>query len=154
MIGEIFSDSLTKTGIYPGLELTHIDQLPVHEYATRQVRLYQSSSTSQYLDVAAFSYKLLKGPKTQSIRLTFKDAKGKTFHRLLPRSGYSNLKWPASFRFRILAGDIAYVQLNDFESEASKKGFIEKFDSIASCRALILDLRLNGGRHSNYGWDI
>lgn len=154
LVAEVFSDSLIQTGIYPGLEVTRIDDVPVHEYAAKSVRPYQSASTSQNLDAATYTNNLLKGPRNQSVSLEFRSAKGKTFRRSLPRSGYSRLRRAPSFQFRILPGNIAYVQLNEFETNRALKAFEAAFDSIAATNALILDVRWNGGGNSENGWGI
>ncbi|GAB4010073.1 hypothetical protein GCM10028808_20150 [Spirosoma migulaei] len=154
LVQEVRSDSLEKTGIRPMLEIVSIDGLPVHEYADRFVRPYQSGSTPQNVDVATYTYRLLRGPKDKPVSITFREPSGKTFNRLLPRTGYSNLKPSPAFSFRILPGNVAYVQLNNFENDQALNGFKAAFDSIATTNALILDVRQNGGGDSGYGWNV
>ena len=154
LVQAVRSDSLIKTGIRPMLEIVSIDGLPVHDYADRFVRPYQSGSSPQNIDVATYTYRLLRGPKDKPLTITFREPSGNTFSRLLPRSGYANLKPMPSFSFRILPGNVAYVQLNDFENDKALNGFKTAFDSIAATNALILDVRLNGGGDSGYGWNI
>ncbi|GAB4051104.1 S41 family peptidase [Spirosoma litoris] len=154
LIQEVRSDSLEKTGIRPMLELVSIDGLPIIEYANRFIRPYQSGSTLQNIDVATYTYQLLRGPKDKPVAITFREPSGKTFSRVLPRTGYSKLKPSPAFNFRILPGNVAYVQLNNFENDQALKGFKAAFDSIATTNALILDVRLNDGGDSDYGWDI
>lgn len=154
LVQEVRSDSLEKTGIRPLLEIVSIDGLPVHEYADRFVRPYQSGSTPQNINVATYTYRLLRGPKDKPVAITFREPSGKTFSRLLPRTGYSKLKPSPAFNFRILPGNVAYVQLNNFENDQALNGFKAAFDSIATTNALILDVRLNGGGDSGYGWNV
>jgi C-terminal processing protease CtpA/Prc len=59
-----------------------------------------------------------------------------------------------AFRFRILPGNVAYVQLNNFENTQALDGFKAAFDSIAATTSLILDVRRNGGGDSGYGWNV
>jgi carboxyl-terminal processing protease len=153
-VQEVLQDSLETTGIKPMLEVISIDGIGVKEYADQQVRPYQSGSTVQNVDVNTYTYRLLNGPKSKPVTLTFRDPKGKTFTRSLPRSGYKNIRPSSSFSFRILPGNIAYVELKDFESDKSLTGFKAVFDSISTTNALIIDVRKNGGGDSNYGWDV
>jgi len=149
-------DSLQRTGLVPGLEIVQIDGLPAVDYANRYVRPYQSGSTIQNVDVQTYAKNLLRGPKDRPVTILFRDQTGKTFSRTLPRSGWSYSTWipTPAFTFRILPGNVAYVQLNTFEGEKAFDGFKAAFDSIATTNALIVDMRLNDGGDSNYGWDI
>ncbi|MDQ6477956.1 S41 family peptidase [Dyadobacter sp. LHD-138] len=153
-VQEVSQDSLEKTGIKPMLEIISVDGIAVKEYADQYVRPYQSGSTVQNVDVNTYTYRLLNGPKTKPVAIMFRDTKGKNFTRILPRSGYSNVRARSSFGFRILPGNIAYVELRDFESNKSLNGFKAAFDSIATTNALIIDVRMNGGGDSGYGWDV
>ncbi|MBS1504240.1 MAG: hypothetical protein JST32_19380, partial [Bacteroidetes bacterium] len=60
-VSQVFSDSLMKTGIVPGLEVISIDSEPVVSYAEKNVRPYQSSSTPQDMEIREFTYALLSG---------------------------------------------------------------------------------------------
>jgi C-terminal processing protease CtpA/Prc len=154
LVQDVLSDSLLQTGIRPGLTIVTIDGLPAIDYANRYVRPYQSGSTIQNVDVQTYQYNLLRGPKDKPVTITFRDARGKSFTRILPRTGYSNLKPMPAFRFRILPGNVAYVQLNNFENAQALDGFKAAFDSIAATTSLILDVRRNGGGDSGYGWNV
>lgn len=154
LVQEILSDSLVQSGIRPGLELVSIDGVPVKAYAEQHIRPYQSGSTAQNLDVATYTYNLLRGPKDKPVSLTFRDVAGKTISRILPRSGYGKLTSTPAYHFRILPGNVAYVQLNNFENNQALSRFKAAFDSIATTSALILDIRLNGGGDSGYGWNV
>lgn len=144
------SDSLLRTGIVPGLEIVQIDGLPVIDYANRYVRPYQSGSTTQNVDVQTYAYNLLRGPKDQPVTVLFRDQTGKTFSRTLPRSGYGTLTPVESVSLRFMPGNVAYFQINEFESTKSAQRFVAAFDSIAAANALIIDLRRNGGGNSDY----
>ncbi|GAB3752492.1 hypothetical protein GCM10028817_17080 [Spirosoma pomorum] len=154
VVENVLSDSLLQTGIRPGLAIVTIDGIPTIEYADRYVRPYQSGSTVQNVDVQTYQYNLLRGPKDKPVVITFRDARGQSFTRTLPRTGYGNLKPIPAFQFRILPGNVAYVQLNNFENDQALNGFKAAFDSIATTNSLILDVRRNGGGDSGYGWNI
>jgi len=154
LIEEVLSDSLQRTGIRPGLAIVTIDGIPAIDYADRYVRPYQSGSTVQNVDVQTYQYNLLRGPKDKPVTIVFRDARGQSFTRILPRTGYGKLTPAPSFHLQILPGNIAYVQLNDFENNKALDGFKAAFDSIAATNSLILDVRRNGGGDSGYGWNI
>ncbi|MGI4736520.1 MAG: S41 family peptidase [Janthinobacterium lividum] len=154
LLRDVRSDSLQRTGIVPGLEIVQIDGQPVIAYADRAVRPYQSGSTTQNVDVQTYIYGLLRGPKNRPVRLTFRDAKGREFSRVLPRSGYGKPMPTVPVRLRFLPGNVAYLQINEFETDAGFKRFVAAFDSIKTTSALIIDLRQNGGGSSENGFHI
>ena len=154
LVDEVFSDSLRQLGICPGVEITHIDETPVHTYANQRVRPYQGGSTPQNVDVTTYTYQLLRGAKNQPVEITF-GLKDSVFQHALPRTGYTDYHASPDFSFRLLPGNIAYVALNSFENDEAWNGFVAVYDdSIANTDALILDVRSNGGGDSGYGWNI
>ena len=153
-VQQVRHDSLMRTGIVPGLEIVQVDGMPVRDYADRYVRPYQSGSTPQNVDIQTYGYQLLRGPKDRPVAITFRDSKGKEFSRVLPRSGYSKLAPVESVIIKYLPGNVAYVQLNEFESDRGFKRFVAAFDTLAAANALILDVRQNGGGDSGNGWNI
>lgn len=154
LLRDVRSDSLRRTGLVPGLEIVQVDGQPVIAYADHAVRPYQSGSTTQNVDVQTYIYSLLRGPKNRPVRLTFRDAKGHEFTRVLPRSGYGKQTPFVPVRLRFLPGNVAYLQVNEFETNAGFKRFVAAFDSIKTTSALIIDLRQNGGGSSENGFDI
>ena len=154
LLRDVRSDSLRRTGLVPGLEIVQIDGQPIIAYADRAVRPYQSGSTTQNVDVQTYTYGLLRGPETRPVRLTFRDAKGREFTRVLPRRGYGKPAPTVPVRLRFLPGNVAYLQVNEFETNAGFKRFAAAFDSIRATKALIIDLRQNGGGNSGNGYDI
>jgi carboxyl-terminal processing protease len=154
LLRDVRYDSLRRTGLVPGLEIVQIDGEPAVAYADRAVRPYQSGSTPQNVDVQTYTYGLLGGPETRPVRLTFRDAKGHEFTRVLPRSGYGKFTPKVPVRLRFLPGNVAYLQVNEFETNAGFKRFVAAFDSIKTTSALIIDLRQNGGGNSGNGYDI
>lgn len=71
LVDEVFSDSLQQLGIRSGVEIIRIDGVPVHKYANQQVRPYQGGSTSQNVDIATYTYQLLRGAKDQPVEVSF-----------------------------------------------------------------------------------
>ena len=154
LVQQVRQDSLQQTGIVPGLEITRINGQPTVAYANQYIRPYQSGSTPQNVDVQTYAYNLLRGSKQQPIQLEFRDAQGKTFTRLLPRSGYAKLKAAESAHLQFLPGNYAYLQVNEFESDQGFRRFVAGFDSIQASNGLIIDLRRNGGGDSGNGYRL
>ena len=154
LVQQVRSDSLRRTGIVPGLELLSIDGQPAVTYADLAVRPYQSGSTTQNVDVQTYTYNLLRGPVTRPVRLEFRDGWGHTFTRLLPRRGYGKLTPTVPVRLHFLPGNVAYLQVNEFETDAGFKRFTAAFDSVQQTKALLIDLRQNGGGNSENGLAI
>ena len=154
LVDEVFSDSLRQLGIRSGVEIVRIDGVPVHQYANQQVRPYQGGSTPQNVEVATYTYQLLRGAKNQPVAITF-NWNDSVFQHVLPRTGYTDYHSSPDFSFRLLPGNIAYVALNTFENDNAWNSFVAAYDdSIANTEALILDVRRNGGGDSGYGWNI
>lgn len=148
------SDVLEKQGIHVGDEITGIDGIEVKRYAHEHVEPYESSSTSQDLDVRKYTNGLLAGDKDQPVSLNLDDGRGHRRNIAIARDHYPDRRQPAKFEFRMLPGGVAYLSIDDFESEASSKALEQHLPEIMQARALILDLRHNGGGSDNYGFQI
>jgi carboxyl-terminal processing protease len=149
-ITTVYSDSLKAIGITPGLEILKIDGTPVLTYAKTNVEPYQSAATLQDMAVRDFTYGLLSGSADKPVLLELKDNKGKIWTKSLTRSGYHNVKYPSGFSYREI-GNIGYLTINNFESNKIIKKFDSLFTTIATTKALIIDVRNNGGGDSYIG---
>lgn len=153
-VTQVFSDSLFKAGIQPGLEILKIDGEPVIDYAEKNVKPYQSSSTPQDLEVREFSYALLSGAKDKPIDIEFKTTKGKILSKTIARSGYHDIKGLKTLEYKTI-NNIGYLTINNFEDG----GIVKQFDSlytaeIAKTKGLIIDIRYNGGGDGGIGFNI
>lgn len=153
LIVELLNDKLREAGFEPGQEITAIDGSPVKEYAESHVRPYQSSSTSQDLDVRTYDYALLAGASNKPAELTLVTAKGETLHKSAPRNLLNN-QTTKLFSFTLLPGNVAYVELRSFGSDEAAKQFGDAFEQIRKADKLILDVRENDGGSSNIGWTV
>ncbi|MDN3584131.1 hypothetical protein [Mucilaginibacter flavus] len=115
-VNQVFSDSLYKSGIVPGLEIIKINQEPVISYAEKNVKPYQSSSTPQDMEIREFSYGLLSGPPTEPIVFEFKNKVGKIINRTINRTGYHDIKKIKTLVYETI-GNIGYLTINDFEDD-------------------------------------
>ncbi|MDN5286461.1 MAG: peptidase [Mucilaginibacter sp.] len=153
-VNQVFSDSLYKTGIVPGLEVIKIDGEPVISYAEKNIRPYQSSSTPQDMEIREFSYALFSGPKNKPIVFEFKDRNGKLINRTVSRNGHHDVKGLKTMEYQTI-GNIGYLAINNFEDTK----IVKQFDSlyytdIAKTKGLIIDVRYNGGGNGDIGLDI
>ncbi|WP_114939372.1 S41 family peptidase [Mucilaginibacter endophyticus] len=153
-VTQVFSDSLFKTGIQPGLEVLKIDGEPVIDYAEKNIKPYQSSSTPQDLEVREFSYALLAGSKDNPINIEFKTAKGKIISKTIARTGYHDIKGLKTLDYKTI-NNIGYLTINNFEDGSIGKQFDSLYTAeISKTKGLIIDIRYNGGGSSGIGYDI
>jgi len=158
LVVEIRDPALADQGIEIGHEVTHIDGMPAHEYASSFVRPYQSSSTEQDRDVRTYEYALLGGDAAQPIELALHNADGSTLELTVPRLTRAQtqaLAWSRDpFVLEMLPGNIAHIQLNTFGSPDAADQFEARFGEIAQADGLILDVRNNGGGNGGVGFRI
>ena len=144
-------------GIKVGQEVLQVNGIPVKEYATRYVNPYQSSSTGQDKIVRGYDYALLAGALHEPLRLQLKDASGKVSEqaiaRVKPAERSAALQVPP-FEYRLLPGNIAYVALNTFGNDSAAKAFAAQYEEISKAKAVIFDVRNNGGGNTSVGWAI
>ena len=158
---DVYDDALRAQGIVPGTELVAIEGEPVRAYAERAVRPFQSASTVQSLDLWTYGFMLLAGPPGP-VTLTLRDAAGATFQRTVQRlssaeletSGLGARMQQPPFSFRMLPGNVAYVALNSFSTDAAADQFIAAFPEISQAEAIVFDVRTNGGGNSAVGWHV
>ncbi len=152
-VSQVFSDSLYKTGIVPGLELLKIDNEPVIEYAEKNVRPYQSSSTTQDMEIREFSYALLAGPKNKPVEVVLKNSGGKIKKMAVARTGYTDVRKSKTMEYKTV-NNIGYLTINNFEDVHIIKEFDSLYTQIAKTKGLIVDIRYNGGGSGSIGYDI
>jgi C-terminal processing protease CtpA/Prc len=54
----------------------------------------------------------------------------------------------------MLPGNIAYIALNTFGNDSAAKAFAAQYEEISKAKAIIFDVRNNGGGNSPVGWAI
>ena len=160
----LIEDKVVVIGVYDealqlktGQEVLQVNGMPVKTYADRYVTPYQSSSTTQDRIVRGYDYALLAGALHEPLRLQVKDASGKisehTIARVKPAERSAKLQMPP-FEYRMLPGNIAYVALNTFGNDSAAKAFAAQYEEISKAKAVIFDVRNNGGGNTSVGWAI
>lgn len=144
-VARVYSKALAAEGVAAGLEILKIDGLPVHEYAAKNRRPYVSSNSPQHVEVNVYSYGLLAGPRDRPAAVEFRSQDGRLFEKHLARVPYGDTTALPAFEYRRLAGNIAYVALNTFNSEEVQKAFEEHLPEIRGSDGLIIDVRQNDG---------
>ncbi len=162
--GRVFIDfvrdpKLAEDGVGLGVEILAIDGVPVKDYGATHIAPLVSASSPQDRDRRTYEAQLLGGPKDSPVELTIQDAAGTTKKVKLPRLTPAQAdKLPPEpwkrFKFKMLPGKVAYAAMNAFGSKAIVKEFDAAFPEIQKSKALILDVRENGGGSSNIGYEI
>ncbi|OYU28986.1 MAG: hypothetical protein CFE41_03095 [Burkholderiales bacterium PBB2] len=161
LITELLDPELSDLGLAVGLEIMAIEGLPVADYVERHVQPFTSASTPQDLAQRLYDYNLLRGDARRAVRLTLKDTQtgasrvlrvprldGKARAALLAKAD------DASFRWRMLPGEVAVVELRGFGDDEPVKAYRAAFEQIAQARAIVFDLRENSGGNSSVGYRI
>jgi carboxyl-terminal processing protease len=170
------SDEVRRAGVTRGMEITHVDGRSVSA-ALQDLDPYLCVSTPQARDAWVYPV-LLDGPAGSRVALGVRDPHGEArtftllrepvtppFAALLPKPALASLveeqrgpqgepyPWQSRPKRepRDLPGDILYVPVDSFFSNLSKPvvaQYDELADRVARAKALILDLRENGGGNS------
>lgn len=151
------TDKQLKATIPLGSQLIGVNGLPVEEYIEKHIRPYISSST-EHIRRNMEAHEVLQGIRTDSVRIEIRTPENQLKQLTLGRDP-SNIEWIipsepwqlSSFR---KIGDVAYVSLNSFDNSQIVEEFESYLDSIESSKALIIDLRKNGGGNSWNGYHI
>ncbi|WP_231425633.1 S41 family peptidase [Pedobacter sp. Leaf250] len=146
-----------KEEIPVGSEIIEVNGSPTAKYIAEYVSPYVSSSTDYVLQDWSIS-KLLQGlegsqfqikikkPKGQiiALKLTHKRTEEKeVFPAFPPESSLLDFKWYPK--------EIAYVALNSFGDEKIDSLFTAKLPELYKAKAIIIDLRNNGGGSTSIG---
>ena len=144
-VTRVDSPSLAADGIAPGLEILKIDGVPVHDYAAKNRRPYVASNSPQHVEVKVYSYGLLAGPRDRPVTVEFRSPDGRAFEKSLKRGPYPDATALPAVVYKKLAGNIAYLAINTFNTEDAQKDFDRYLPEIRASDGLILDVRENDG---------
>lgn len=150
LVMEVRDPSL-QAHIHVGDQILTIDGEPVEAHAARAITPYQSSSTAQDLEVRSFDYGLLAGAADRPVTLELQRADGSRVVVQAPRSGYATVAGPAADRFELRPDGVAVITAGQFESDAALDLLARHAQDLLKAKALIVDLRGNGGGSSENG---
>ena len=146
-IDAVLSKELEDEGIRRGMELVSINEEPVLEYGEHYIRPYVASSTPQWtLHQVYEGDGLFVCKKEDTLRLVLRDGdrqlQVKTWpHRsAVPRSPVLELK--------SLKEKVGYLKIRNFMDQNFKQKFDGLYSEILRTKALIIDIRDNGGGNS------
>lgn len=149
-----------KEIIPPGSEIIAVNNLPINEYLNRFVSPFISSSTSHIIEDIS-TEEMLQGLEGEKYKLKIKKTNGEIIELVVEHSKCSeteiypiknadnsllSLKWKEN--------KIAYLALNSFQDKTIDSLFVSKLPELYEAKALIIDLRNNGGGNGDYGLEI
>jgi len=153
IITDIYNDTLRTQNLEIGDEIIEINQINAIEFATKNVMPYQSASTIQDLNIRTFTYSLLTGKADVPIELKIIKKNNQSFITTISRQLTSNFR-KQTYELTITKDNIAHLKINDFENEKYKEIFDSLYIKILPTRALIIDIRNNGGGDGGQGFYI
>lgn len=146
------NDTLRKK-IEIGDEILEINKINAVEYGKINIMPFQSSSTIQDLNLRTYTYSLLRGNANEKIELKIKKKDNSIFSTSINRKIKSDRKYK-TYELQITNDNIAYLKVNDFENSDYKKIFDSLYVKILPTKALIIDIRENGGGDGSQGFYI
>jgi C-terminal processing protease CtpA/Prc len=152
--------NLSKKDEIPlGTEILEVNGLPAQTYIKEKVTPYISSSTDYVLKDESYS-RMLQGLKGDTFIVKLKKPTGDiNVHRFIHLKTDEKEVYPAFenenlMNFKWLDKKIAYLALNSFGNQQINKLFVEKIPELYNAKALVIDLRYNGGGNTNIGREI
>ncbi|MBV7535047.1 hypothetical protein KW842_04605 [Duganella sp. sic0402] len=145
-------DAALRGRVRVGDELLAIDGVAVHDYARLRVMPLVSAGAPQDRDFQTYTVGLLRGAAKEPLTLRLRAANGKEREEKIDRSaGYH---WPEAPEFRMLDNGVAYIRIEHFTDDSGIKAFDAALPQILKARALVIDMRRNGGGNGDIGYKI
>ena len=143
-----------EAGIALGAEILEVGGVPVEGFLEERYRRISASTPHDRRERAY--RRLLQGPvgETITVKLREPNQEPRTVNlRCNLRQNRPAAAWLSRpiLEYKALDDGIAYVALNSFGSDRIVEEFDKHFDRIAASRALILDVRENGGGSTGNG---
>jgi C-terminal processing protease CtpA/Prc len=154
IVTNVYTHELADDGIRVGQEVLEIDGKPVRKRAIEDALPYVAASTDLARERAAYDFYLTRGTG-KSLRIKLQDPSGAVSEHTINRGGY---KWdlvPKRERVeaKVLASNIGYLAVNDC-GDGQNQRIDEAMPKLMDTRALIVDLRRNGGGSSGVGYHL
>ncbi|WP_242927897.1 S41 family peptidase [Pontibacter vulgaris] len=142
-----------------GSEIIEVNGLPTMEHLKQNVLPYIASSTDYVLMDRAIET-MLKGLKGEKYNIKYKTPKGKVKSLTLTHAKTAEKEvYPAIEEMKLLElkwypNQTAYLALNGFHDPKINELFIQVLPELRKAKALIVDLRYNGGGSTSIGREI
>jgi C-terminal processing protease CtpA/Prc len=149
-----------KDEVPVGSEITEVNGMPTREYLKKFVAPYISTSTDYILQdwSTRLMFRGVKGDK-YTVTIITPDGQAKKLSLVHDKTTEAEVYPPMEknkelFEFKWYPDDIAYVALNSFSDSKIDSMFIQKLPELYKAKALIVDLRNNGGGSTDIGLKI
>ncbi|MBF8963559.1 peptidase S41 [Pontibacter sp. FD36] len=148
-----------KDEVPVGSEIIEVNGQPTAEYLKQHVLPYISSSTDYVLMDWAVS-NMLKGLKGEKYDITYRTPKGKvraltlTHAKTAEKEVFPSVEKRELLTLKWYRDQTAYLALNGFHDPKINELFLEKLPELRKAKALIIDLRSNGGGSTSIGREI
>jgi hypothetical protein len=150
----------SKTDILPvGSELVHVNGMPAQEYINRYIKPYISANANYIRDDLSIK-SVLRGLEGDSYEVIFKRPDSTflelqlTHARTEEEQMFPPLNMAPLLEFNKLDNEIGYLAINSFENKEIVNKFLSILPELYGCKALIIDLRKNGGGSTNHALSI
>ncbi|AKD02350.1 S41 family peptidase [Pontibacter korlensis] len=148
-----------KDEVPVGSEIVEVNGLPTVEYLKQFVLPYVSSSTDYVLMDIAIRY-MFAGPEGEQYNIKYRTPKGKVAALTLTHAETTEQEvYPSQEKRELLElkwypNQTAYLALNGFHDPKINEMFLAKLPELRKAKALIIDLRYNGGGSTDIGREI
>ena len=148
-----------KDEVPVGSEIIEVNGLPTAEYLKQHVLPYISSSTDYVLMDWAIE-NMLRGLVGEKYDIKYKTPKGKvksltlTHAKTTEQEVYPALEKRELLDLKWYPNGTAYLALNAFHDPKINQLFLQKLPELRKAKALIIDLRYNGGGSTSIGRQI